>query len=44
MKIAFVVWSGEEFGGIERRYVRLACKLADEYKIVMFSSFAEEYL
>jgi len=32
MKIAFVVWSGEEFGGIERRYVRLACKLADEYK------------
>jgi glycosyltransferase involved in cell wall biosynthesis len=32
MKIAFVVWSGEEFGGIERRYIRLACRLADEYK------------
>jgi glycosyltransferase involved in cell wall biosynthesis len=32
MKIAFVVWSGEKFGGIERRYVRLACRLADEYK------------
>ena len=28
MKVGFLIWHGSHFGGVQRRYVRLACHLA----------------